>query len=93
MATANRRLDFRLSMQAKAVIEQAAALSGQSVSEFAVSTLLDKANRVLEADCVRRLSERDAQLFMTMLDSEQGPNQALREAAAWYKEGHAPLAD
>ena len=33
------RLDFRLNRQVKEVIERAAAVSGQSVSEFAVSTL------------------------------------------------------
>jgi len=82
------RVDFRLASQAKAVIEEAAALTGQSLSDFAVSTLLEKANQVLNAKRIRSLSERDARIFLNVLDSEEQPNQALREAAAWYKENY-----
>jgi uncharacterized protein (DUF1778 family) len=81
------RVDFRLSSQAKAVIEEAAALTGQSLSDFAVSTLLEKATQILDAKSLRSLSERDARIFLSVLDAEQ-PNQALREAAAWYKENY-----
>ncbi len=80
-------VDFRLSGPAKAAIEEAAALSGQSLSDFAVSTLLERANQVLEANRSRTLSERDALIFLSVLDNDQ-PNPALREAAAWYKENH-----
>jgi uncharacterized protein (DUF1778 family) len=83
------RVDFRLTQQAKAVIEEAAALAGQSLSDFAVSTLLEKANQVLNAKRHRSLSERDARTFLKLLDSAPKPNQALREAAAWYKADHA----
>jgi len=54
------RVDFRLTRQAKAVIEEATTLSGQSLSDFAVSTLLEKANQVLNAKRLRSLSESDA---------------------------------
>jgi uncharacterized protein (DUF1778 family) len=43
----NARLDFRLNRQVKEVIEQAAAISGQSVSDFAVSALYRTAKEVL----------------------------------------------
>jgi uncharacterized protein (DUF1778 family) len=86
------RVDFRLSTQAKALIEEAAALTGQSLSDFAVSTLLEKANQVLDAKRLRSLSERDARIFLNVLDREQ-PNEALREAAAWYKENHGGSLD
>jgi uncharacterized protein (DUF1778 family) len=82
------RVDFRLASQAKAVIEEAAALTGQSLSDFAVSTLLEKANEVLNAKRMRSLSERDARVFLDVLDSEQRPNKALRKAAAWYKKNY-----
>jgi uncharacterized protein (DUF1778 family) len=87
------RVDFGLSREAKATIEEAAALSGQSLSDFAVATLLGRAHQVLEANRLRALSARDARVFLSILDAAQ-PNLALREAAAWYKEhhGHA-LAD
>ena len=88
------RIDLRLASKAKAVIEEAAALTGQSLSDFAVSTLLEKATQVLNAKRLRSLSERDARVFLSVLDAEEEPNEALREAAAWYKENHdGPLGD
>jgi uncharacterized protein (DUF1778 family) len=89
MATGNdARVDFRLTRKAKAVIEEAAAFTGQSISDFAVSTLLEKAHQVLSAKRDRSLSERDAHIFMKMLDSKKKPNRALREAAALYKDNY-----
>ena len=88
------RVDFRLTSQAKAVIEEAAAFTGQSLSDFAVSTLLEKATEVLNAKRIRSLSERDAQIFLDVLDSEQPPNKSLRKAAAGYKKNYGgPVGD
>jgi uncharacterized protein (DUF1778 family) len=87
------RVDFRLSRQAKKIIEQAAALTGQTVSDFAVSTLLEKAHQVMDRQRVRSLSERDARIFLRILDNDK-PTKALREAAAWYRETYGDsLAD
>jgi uncharacterized protein (DUF1778 family) len=82
------RVDFRLSSQAKATIEEAAVLAGQSLSDFAVSTLLERAQEILEENRLRTLSERDARIFLSVLDGKQRPNPALRKAAAWYKENY-----
>jgi uncharacterized protein (DUF1778 family) len=81
------RVDLRLSSQAKATLEEAAALTGQSLSDFAVSTLLERANQVLETNRRRTLTEQDALIFLKALDADE-PNPALREAAAWYKENY-----
>jgi uncharacterized protein (DUF1778 family) len=40
--------------------------------------------QVLNAKRIWPLSERDARIFLSVLDSDQQPNQALRDAAAWY---------
>jgi uncharacterized protein (DUF1778 family) len=79
------RLDFRLDSEAKRVIEQAAALSGQTVKQFAVSTLVQSAEEVLERRRTIHLSNRDRDLFLALLDADEGPNQALREAAERFK--------
>lgn len=80
------RLDFRLTLDAKAAIERAAAVRGQSVPDFAVSTLFDKAKRVLEEEVTRTFSNRDRDIFLQMLDdTSRKPNQALRKAASRYK--------
>jgi uncharacterized protein (DUF1778 family) len=78
------RLDFRLNSQAKELIERAAALNGKSVSDFATSTLLEKARQVVQAETTRTLTEKDARLFLAMLDDER-PNAALKRAARRYK--------
>jgi uncharacterized protein (DUF1778 family) len=79
------RLDFRLNSEAKRVIEQAAALSGQTVKQFAVSTLVQFAEEVLARRRTIHLLNRDRDLFLALLDADEGPNQSLREAAERFK--------
>ncbi len=87
MATTNdARINFRLSSDLKKTIEDAAAEMGQSVSDFAISTLVQTARKILHDQQVTRLSERDRQLFVAMLDDESSkPNDALAKAAKRYK--------
>jgi uncharacterized protein (DUF1778 family) len=88
MATGARdaRLNFRLPSDLKEVIEEAAASLGQSVSDFAVSTLVRQARSVIEQRNVTRLSDRAR--FMALLnDAEARPNAALVKAARRYKKG------
>jgi uncharacterized protein (DUF1778 family) len=90
MATGARdaRLNFRLSSDLKEVIEEAAAFLGQSVSDFAVSTLTQQARSVIEQRNVTLLSERDRDRFIALLDDvEARPNAALIKAAKRYKRG------
>lgn len=79
------RLEFRLSREAKQKIEKAALVNGQSVSDFAASTLLREAGDVLASHNVTVLSERDWELFTALLDNPPAPSQALVKAAADYK--------
>ena len=79
------RLNFRLSEELKALIEIAAASSGQSVSDFAVSTLMKSAREIVEREHVTRLSLRDAKRFVEIMGrSDAKPNAALRSAAKSY---------
>lgn len=81
------RLDFRLPSEAREQIERAALVSGQSLSDFAAGTLVREATQVLAAYQSTTLSDRDRDLFLALLDSEEGPNDALREAHARYSQG------
>lgn len=89
MATAvknDARLNFRLPSDLKQVIEEAATQLGQSVSDFAVSTLVQSARNVLHQRGATRLSARDRELFIAVLDdAEAKPNRALAAAAKRYK--------
>src|SRR5437762_3018140 len=79
------RLNFRLGPDQKATIEQAAAVLGQSVSDFAVASMLKVAHETIATAATTRLSARDARAFLRMLDAPPRANAALRTAAARYK--------
>ncbi len=80
------RINVRLPSELKAVIEAAAAQLGQSLSDYAISTLVQNARSVLQEHNVTILSNRDRDLFVALLDdADVRPNKALREAAKRYK--------
>jgi uncharacterized protein (DUF1778 family) len=80
------RLNFRLPIELKQTIEEAAARLGQSVSDFAVSTLVRSARDVITQERITTLSQRDWEAFSALLEREDlRPNGALRAAARKYK--------
>ncbi len=88
MSTSNNdaRLNFRLAPELKRTIEQAAAELGQSVSEFAISALVQSARTVLQENQQTRLTHRDRDLFLKMLDDRSTqPKDALKKAAKRYR--------
>jgi len=80
------RLNFRLDPEIKALIERAAHYSGETVTSYAVSTLVRDARKVVQEHEVTTLSDRDRDLFLALLDNPPEPNDALRRAAARYRE-------
>ena len=81
------RLGLRLSEEHKERIERAAAMSGQTVNSYATAELLRRADEILEKEEIRRLSNRDRDIFLALLDGDQEPNEALKAAAEEYKKG------
>ena len=81
------RINFRLPQVSKELIERAAAARGQSISDFATSTLVQFAQQVLDEQNRLSLSNRDRDAFLAALHSDQGPNQALSQAAERYWQG------
>jgi len=80
------RLNFRINSELKKTIEDAAAQTGQTVSDFAVSTLLQASRKILMDEQVTRLTDRDHQRFAELLDDESTkPNEALVKATKRYK--------
>ena len=80
------RLNFRLPSDLKEVIEEAAATLGQSVSDFAVSTLVQTARTVIRQRSVTVLTNRDRDRLLALLDDvDAKPNKALMNAAKRYK--------
>ena len=80
------RLNFRLPPEAKEKIERAAVASGLSVTDFAVHALVNTADEVLERHHTRQLSKRDSDTFLALLDADDEPNGALKEAFQAHQE-------
>lgn len=80
------RLSFRLPANVKERIAQAAMISGVSLTDFAISNLSESADDVLELHQFRILTNRDRDIFLRMLDSENLPNDKLIEAFRSRKE-------
>ena len=84
--TTTARINVRISSELKETIEDAAAALGQSVSEFTISTVVREARLVLQESQVTRLSNRDRDVFLQMLDDvDRKPNAALKAAANRYR--------
>jgi len=81
----NARLSFRLNERHKRLIERAARSLGQTVTEYAVPTLIAEARETLHKSHTTELSQRDSELFLAMLDSDAEPNKALKRAADTYR--------
>jgi uncharacterized protein (DUF1778 family) len=79
------RLDIRLNPQAKEKIEQAAAVSHQSITDFVVTSLLRASEEALERQKSIQLTNRDRDLFLAALETNVRPNRALRKAAERFK--------
>ena len=79
------RLNFRLPSEIKERVENAALISGVTVTDFAITALANTAEDVLEKHQTRTLSNRDRDIFLAMLDSDREPNEELKKLAEEYK--------
>ena len=79
------KLSVRLNAATMALIQQAAQLRNQSITEFVTSALAESANKVVAEQQRTALSNRDRDLFLKLLDAPPQPNKALQDAAARYR--------
>ena len=80
------RLEARLSVEQKAVLQQAATLSGRTLSEFVIASAQEAATRVIQEHETIRLSRAEQIAFVTALLDPPAPNERLRQAAAAYRQ-------
>lgn len=79
------RLEARISVEQKARLQQAAALSGHTLSEFVVASAQAAASRVIEEHEAMHLSRCEQAAFVAALLNPPAPNARLRKAAALYR--------
>jgi Uncharacterized protein conserved in bacteria len=78
------RLSCRVSKRIKNQAEKAAALLGQSITDFTESALAEKAEATLERHERIMLSDRDFARFVALLENPPAPTQDLKDAVADY---------
>ena len=80
MPTRSERLDVRLTPDQKDLLERAASLTGQPLTGFAVSNLVERAQEILDSFHRTVLSRRDGERFLEILASDPEPTPALKAA-------------
>lgn len=78
-------MHFRLPRSVKERVEKAAIVSGQTLTDFAVSVLASSANEILERDYIAALTDRDRDRLLALLDADDEPGPALHDAARLHK--------
>jgi uncharacterized protein (DUF1778 family) len=84
-AARDARLEARVSATQKSLLQQAAALSGRTLSEFVVASAQDAARRVLAEHESIRLSREEQSAFVEALLNPPEPNARLVRAAKAYR--------
>ena len=79
------RLEARASPERKRLLQRAAALAGQTLSDFLVGSASKEAEAVIRRHEIMTLSERDSRAFVEALLSSEPPGPRLRQAAARYR--------
>jgi uncharacterized protein (DUF1778 family) len=85
VAPKRERLEARISPQQKALWERAAALGGQTLSQFVLASAQRAAEDAIRRHEVITLSARDSLAIMEALQHPPAPSSWLREAAEYYK--------
>ncbi len=80
------RIEARIAPDALAVVKRAAEIQGRSVSDFVVAAAQDAAHRTIEETQIIRLSVEDQRMFAAALLNPPRPNDAMRRAAAAYRD-------
>jgi len=83
--TRSARLEARVSSEQKAMLQQAAELSGRTLSEFVVASAQEAAVRIIQAHDAVRLSRAEQIAFVSALLDPPKPSARLRQAASSYR--------
>ena len=81
----HKRITARVSDSVRNTLEQAAELLGANVNQFIVQTAYVEAQRVIERESVIRLSQKDAQKVLSLLDHPPKSNKRLKDAVRHFK--------
>jgi uncharacterized protein (DUF1778 family) len=80
-ALKKQRIDLRLSDEDKNMIEEAAAMSNQTITQFMVASASERAAEVIEQHRRLILNEESWNLVMDAISNPPAPNERLKRAA------------
>ncbi len=80
-ALKKQRIDLRLTDEDKSLIEEAAAMSNQTITQFMVASASERAAQVIEQHRRLVLNEESWDLVMEALSNPPAPNARLKSAA------------
>jgi uncharacterized protein (DUF1778 family) len=84
----NRRgVHLQLDPKTRARVARAAAISGQELSEFAISALSEKADKILERHGRIVLNSDEYEFFLDALSAARKPSKRSSSAARQYRRG------
>ncbi len=86
MSSKSARLEARLSEQHQTLIQRAAALCGQSVTDFVVAASLAEARKTIAENEVLELSAADQRRFAEALLKPKQPTKGMKKAAAAHRQ-------
>ena len=79
------RLEARVTIEQKQLMERAAGLRGQNLTEFMVAVLADAATQIVKDSELIALTDRDRQVFVEALLNSPIPSPQSYADAQWYK--------
>ncbi len=81
------RIEARVTPETKALIQRAADIEGTTLDNFLSKSAQAAAQAVIFNHSVLKLSAEDSKAFAEAILNPKEPNQKLKDAAAWYKQG------
>ncbi|NJO94440.1 MAG: DUF1778 domain-containing protein [Hydrococcus sp. RM1_1_31] len=79
------RLEARLTVSQKELLQQAALLEGTTLTEFVIRSATEQARQILDKHRLIQLSLKDSQAFVEALLNPPEPNERMVAAAKKYK--------
>jgi uncharacterized protein (DUF1778 family) len=80
----NARLEARVTLDQKQLMERAAGLRGQNLTEFMISVLADAATQTIKDRELIELTDRDRLVFAEALLNPDPPSERGIADAKWY---------
>ena len=80
------RLEARISQEQKELVLEAARITGCSLTDFVVNTVVEAAKQTLQQQQIVELSEKDRLFFVENLLNPSPPSEKLQASAQRYRQ-------